>query len=493
MRVVLAIPPYSFEETYPSFMFKSKRLGKGYGAVPGATAPLGILYVAAVLRESGHDVTFVDGIFHREDEWIEKIKEINPDFIGVNAVSVFWEKTKGLAKKLKEEIPGAKIGIGGTHVTGIGPSALIEKGSESIDFLFLGESEYTARDFLKSLESDKIDKLRTVKPIWRPFDVWRQSTICWRDNGKIKMLKKQKPPQNLDELPFPARDLSPMANYCPSIGFYKRKPHATIWASRGCMFNCSFCTSKRIYRERSIELVMEEVKRLVEGYNIKDIFFYDNNIAYNKSRLEKFCEMLIEEKLDLVWSAQTRVTDVDEDILKLMKSAGCWRLCYGIETPSPNYLKNIRKGIDASSTLKAVNMTKKAGIEIFGAFIIGMPGETISDIRRTIDFACKLPLDYAKFNIFTPFPDSRDFTSLKKKGKKVSEKFTQHHVTFEFDKLTKEEVEKVFRDAYLKFYSRPRYLLKRLLTIRSVSDLERNFRGGIAFLRGKEEKIQFIP
>lgn len=492
LKVVLTIPPYSFEETYPDFMFKSRKLGKGYGAIPGATAPLGTLYVAAVLRNDGHDVSFIDGVFYSEDEWFKKIKKLNPHFVGINTVSVFWEKTKRLSKKLKEEIPELKIGIGGAHVTGIGPSLLTEKNSESIDFLFLGESEYTTRDFLRSLESKKIDKLKSIKPKWGPSDVWRYSTVCWREKKKLRMLKKQTPSKNLDELPFPARDLSPMGNYCPSIGFYKKKPHATIWASRGCVFNCSFCTSKRIYRERSVGSIMDEIRYLVSEYNIRDIFFYDNNIVYNRSRLETLCKKLIDADMDLVWSAQTRVTDVDEKILKLMRRAGCWRLCYGIETPSSNFLKNIRKGINANSTSRAIGITKKAGIEIFGAFIIGMPGENIEHMKKTIDFACSLPLDYAKFNIFTPFPDSRDYHLLKDKGVKVSDKFTQHFVTFEFDGLTKEEIEKFVEESYWKFYSRPRYLLKRFLMTRSLSDLGRNFRGFTAFLI-RNKKIEFIP
>lgn len=487
------MPPYSFRETYPNYMYKTKKLGGGYGAVGGATAPLGTLTVASVLRSDGHDVSFVDGIFFDEEQWLNEIIKSKPEIVGINSSSMFWERTKRLAKILKKNIPGVKIAVGGTHVTAIGHNALKEKDSNGIDFIFLGESEYTSREFLSCFEKGKLNRLKNSPPKWEYKDIWQVSTVCWRKGKKIMMMKKQKPPQNLDKLPYPARDITPFERYCPSIGFYKRSPTGTIMTSRGCPFNCNFCASKRIYRERSPESVINEIKYLVENFKVKHIIFYDNNIAYNKPRLEKICDMMIKEELDLDWCAQSRVTDIDEKILKKMKDAGCWEMCFGIETGSNKFLANIRKGTNPESIIRAVNLTKQAGIEVFGAFMLGIPGETIRDMEKTVEFACKLPLDYVKFNIFTPFPDSRDYHLIKDSAKKVSDKFTQHHVTYEFDGLKKDQIEEFVKESYWKFYSRPKYLLKRLFSTRSVLDLNRNFRGFMAFLIKKDEWAEFIP
>jgi len=482
MRVTLTIPPYSFKETYPKFMFRSKKIGGGYGAIPGATAPLGTLYIASVLREEGHKISFIDGVFYPdENRWLEEIEKTKPEFIGFNSPTILWKKTKYLSKKLKERISGVKIGVAGSHVTGVGPKALKEENTNAIDFLFLGESEYAVRDFLNYLENETLSKADTDLPSWDLADIWKVVTVCWKEKSKIRMLKKTKPPQNLDELPLPARDISPMKRYCPSIGFYKRKPHATMWTSRGCPFNCTFCTSKRIYRERNLNLVLDEIKELVERYKVRDIFFYDNNIALKRKRIEKLCKLLIEENLDIVWSAQSRLHTINLKILRLMKKAGCWRICYGIETPSKKSLQKIKKKINIDLTKTKIKQTREAGIEVFGAFVLGVPGETIEDIKKTINYAYTLPLDYAKFNLFTPFPDSRcKITSSE--GKIISNKMTHHHPVFISKGLTKEKMEEIFREAYLKFYSNPRYWLRRIKKIKSIEDIKRTFRGSIAFL-----------
>jgi radical SAM superfamily enzyme YgiQ (UPF0313 family) len=236
--------------------------------------------------------------------------------------------------------------------------------------------------------------------------------------------------QNLDALPFPARDLLPMDKYIPLPNQYKRKPVANLMALRGCPYQCTFCSANAVFgcslRMRSAQRVYDEIKQLVDTYGIREISFWDDTLTVNKKWLHELCDLIISNHLDITWSCYARVNTVDLDLLKKMKKAGCWNIFYGIESGNQELLDRIKKGITLDQIRNAVKLTKKAGIEVRGSFMIALPGETPEMAHKTIDFAIELDPDYAQFSITTPYPGTELFEQAKQYGE-LSGDFSKFH------------------------------------------------------------------
>lgn len=296
--------------------------------------------------------------------------------------------------------------------------------------------------------------------------------------------------KDLDLLPFPARDLIDEKKYVPAIGLYNKLPSTVMFTSRGCSYACDFCNSTAYFREagvryrvRSIDNVIIEMKQLVKS-GIKHIIFFDETFTLPKKRTMELCKRMIKEKIKLSWAANARVDSVDKELLATMKKAGCWRLLFGIESASNSSLDDISKKTTIETVKKAINLTSKLGIKIYGSFILGLPNETYQDGLNTIKFACSLPLDFVKFKVLTPFPSTEIYKNSSKYGKVLEfDKMDTHQVSFIPYTMTKNELVKLFRLSYKMFYMRPSYIYRRLMSIRSISDLIQNIKGFFAFVK----------
>ena len=239
--------------------------------------------------------------------------------------------------------------------------------------------------------------------------------------------------------------------------------------------------------------VIDEIKHCVENYGIKEISFWDDTMSYHKKWMKEFCNLLIDSKLDLIWSCYAAINTVNKEILELMAKAGCWNIFYGYETGVESLAKNIktdRKNKSMEHMMEVTKWTKDVGIEIRGSFIIALPGETPELAEQTIKDAIKLDPEYAQFSITTPFPGTALYNEIKegKWGKLVTEDFTEYqgwNVVFlpkgyESPKQVIEMSKKAFRS----FYLRPKYIYKAILRIRSFEDIKRYFRGFYALVRG---------
>ncbi|WP_456475569.1 B12-binding domain-containing radical SAM protein [Candidatus Pyrohabitans sp.] len=450
MRAALVMPSWLPEEIFPT---KTAKAQVNYWQ------PLGLLYIASALREAGHEVKFLDGSFLNHDEVVQRIKGFDPDFVGIYANTPLWKKAVKTAEDVKK-VSDAFTCAGGPYPTAMGEKALVE--AEAVDAVVVGEGELTLREALERLEKDR--KLEGVRG------------IIYREDGRILKNPPRKPIEDLDALPFPARDLLEDKNlYIPPAGTYRRKPVAIVMTSRGCNARCIYCyqlTGERRIRYRSVENVLEEIEFCLEqGY--REIRFLDDTFCGDYSRAMRIAEEIKRRGLDFTWFVSARVNQVDEALLKAFRSAGCWAIFFGAESGVQKNLNALRKGITLEQTMRAVKAAKKAKLKVVTAFIFGIPGETYEEALRTIEFAIELDPDFVNFHTMTPFPGTELYDRVDELGRMSGrwENFTFEGAAFIPHTMTKEEIEELRRLAFKRFYSRPRYILRRLLGIRSLDDL----------------------
>jgi len=283
--------------------------------------------------------------------------------------------------------------------------------------------------------------------------------------------------KDIDRLPFPARDLLPNERY--SAPFARHVPFGLIITARGCPFQCVYCATRGYYgntwRPRGVENVINELKEMVEIYGLKDIGFWDDTFTINRKRVIAICQRIIEEKLNIQWICLSRVDTVDPEILSWMKKAGCYQIQFGVESGDEEVLRRLGKNITIGQIKSAFQWSREAGIESAAFFMLGNPGETEKSVRKTINLALELPATYASFNINTPYPGCELFDQIKDQLDGDWNHFDAKHASYQsgFDK---KGLEKYIREAYRRFYYRPKYLFKSLLKVRSPGDLSRHIK-----------------
>ncbi len=283
------------------------------------------------------------------------------------------------------------------------------------------------------------------------------------NNGNLKTNQPRPLIEDLDSIPFPARHLVPFESYGAS-----KDQTGGIITSRGCVYNCNYCSSSLImgkkFRSRSPNNVVDEIETIIDNYGIHSIGFMDDTFMINKHRAQEIADEIKARDLDLSFVASSRVDMVDQNLLKNLKNSGMKTLYYGVESGSQQILNRMKKGITLKQVEDAVKSTKNVGLEVLTSFILGYPGETEDDMNKTIDFSIKLDADYSQFSILTPFPGTPIYDELSQKDLIDNDDWNKYTVlkpVLKYDKmgLNKNMVEKKLAMAYVKFYSRPRYLL----------------------------------
>jgi radical SAM superfamily enzyme YgiQ (UPF0313 family) len=285
---------------------------------------------------------------------------------------------------------------------------------------------------------------------------------------------------DLDRLPFPAyHRLPPLKTYKSRC---RKRPFAAIITSRGCAYNCIFCSKDIFQRKvafRSSASVLAEIEYLVKNFGIRGLDILDDNFAQNRIRMEEILEGLIQRNYGLSINLQSGIRSeiIDEDLLSLMKKAGIYKLGFGIESADPEVLKICRKKLDLRKLEKVVNLSKKMGFLVYGFFIIGLPGETEKSFRTTLDLAYRLKLDVANFCMAVPFLGTELFRMVQEKGRllidtsgNIDTGFYGGKVFFEYDNSRQEDILRRYQIAYKEFYSF-RKKLQLFLSIRSLPEL----------------------
>jgi len=316
---------------------------------------------------------------------------------------------------------GAKTIAFGTHITPIPVETM--RPYPSLDFALVGEPDLTIRDLLDHLEgkfdlrtSEINDMFIKTDPSYKPslnedgsVNMRGIKGIAWRNDEEI-MLNFPRPfVGDLDDMPIPMHELLPLQSYRMP---YIKGPFTFIVTSRGCPAGCTYCIKHVSYqystRIRSPKLIMEEMWGL-KKLGINNIHMYADLFTVNRDQVIELCKLMIEEKIDLHWTCNSRVDFVDEEMLTLMGKAGCRLISWGIESGNEQILKHARKGAYPDKAERALRWAKNAGIMNWGYFIIGLPGETEDTIKETIAFAKKLPLDIALFHVAAPYPGTPFF------------------------------------------------------------------------------------
>jgi len=445
----------------------------------GCYPPLGLLYVASYLRKnSNHDVSIIDAhlpeITYQELE--KRIREINPQVIGIQSTTFTLKDTLKTVKLVKSINKDIHINIGGPHVS-IYPKETLS--FPEVDSLTIGEGEATFTELVNALENQK--DLKTVKG------------IAFKREGELITNEPREFVENLDDLPFPARDLLPIKDYYSGIS--RSKFLTTFLSSRGCPYNCLFCFKKgEAFRERSAKNVIDEIKECMK-MGISEFEFFDDTFTVNPKRVIEICDMIIDEKLKITWAIRARINTVNLEMLKKLKAAGCVRINYGVEAGTQEILNLIRKGITIEQTKEVFRLTKKVGITTLAYFMIGHPTETKEHIMETIRFAKSLKPDFCAFSIATPYPDTGMYQMGFDKGiykEDYWKRFAENPLD-EFrpkvwtENFTESELLDLLELAYKKFYLTPGYVIKTMLKMRSFSELGKNIKIAMNLIKFKKE------
>lgn len=459
MRCALIIPSWRPEDIFSS---------KTAGSQINYWQPLGTLYVASSLIKAGHEVRFLNGAFMRHEEILKEVSLFKPHFVGIYSTTFGWRRALKTASDIKNLDHGIFVTVGGPYPIAMQEECL--KDSHDIDAVVTGEGEITVVEMLMRLSEGK--GLEGVEG------------VVYRDKDEIIKNPPRPLITDLDSIPFPARELLGDADrYIPPPATYKRRPVAVIITARGCNRRCIFCFQidkerKTGIRFRSIENVMEEVELcLKQGY--REIKFIDDTLAADYDRAMRLTEEIRRRGLDFTWFASACVNQVDKPLLKAFKEAGCWAILFGAESGVQKNLNAIRKGITLEQTRRAVRWAKEVGLTVYTPFIIGIPGETYEDALKTIDFAIELNPDIANFHALTPFPGTELYDSIDRYGmiSEELEDFTYQGAAFIPYTMKREDILMLRQLAFKRFYSRPSYIMRRLLRLRSLNDLRASLKG----------------
>jgi len=443
MKILLVHPPLTLKQRY----------SKNVGNVGGHMPPLGLCYMAAVLERDGHEVKILDcpPNDYVINDVIKEVGKFRPDLVGVACITPLVNVVKNIIHLVQEKYPEIVTLVGGPHIMVADEKDLKELNA---NISIKGETEITLVKIAKDISSYK-NKHETVF-------------------GEKVM--------DLNALPMPARHLVNMKKYTALPNTYKKYPNVGhIITSRGCPFTCTFCADANSgYRQRSVDNIIEEVKMLIKDYGVKEIAFWDDIFPLNRKRTLEFCERMIKEGIKIDWSCYSRVDLLDEELVTAMKSAGCWNMFLGLESGDQEILNNIKKRTTLEQIREKMKLLKKVGIEVRGSFVLGLPGETPEKARKTIDFAIDVDPDYAQFTLTTPFPGTELYKTSEKWGRmeKKYDKFNIWSPVFvPYGYKNAAELSKIHKQAFRKFYFRPKYVWGRLKKLRSFGELKRYFVG----------------
>ncbi len=401
----------------------------GYHVFSGIILPrLGLPLLGSILKSIGHKVKI----------FCEEIKAINwneikaADVVGISTITSTALRAYEIADRVKAL--GKPVVMGGPHVTFQSKEAL-----KHADFVVIGEGEESFPGVLEVIEGKKSpEKIRGIA-----FKV------------KDKVIETKMAPLICDLDSFPGPDLS-------LIEGHERMRVTPMLTSRGCPFNCTFCSVTRIfgrgYRTRSVEKVLDELEKLKP----RTVFFYDDNFTHDRKRVYEICKGILERGLKFVWSAQSRV-DIAGDLklLKILRKSGCSLLHIGFESINRETLKLYKKGTNPGSYMKAIREFKKAGIDIHGMFVLGSDADTSETVRETVKFAKRAGLFSVQFLALTPLPGTPLFEELKRKQRIFTDRwnfYDGHHVVFKPEKMSAFDLQKEIIRGTFRFYSSIEFL-----------------------------------
>ena len=454
---------------------------EGYGALKlaaGRYFPLGLGYIAAVLKQNGFDVRLVDpeaeslGFADLE----KMISNWKPLVVGVSSATPNFNNAMKIAKITKNVCHDSIVVIGGIHASALPEFVLLK--SADVDVVVIGEGENTMLELCNHAKDGKVSY----------GDI---AGIAYRDGAHAKRTPSRSFITDIDTIPLPARELVNLKLFYPNLFNAKRRVSAGMITSRGCPFKCYFCASHITmgagYRSHSAKRVYDEIEMLVKKHGVELIIFLDDTFTFDKKRVREICELILKNRLRFEWNCLGRVSDVNEDLLRLMKKAGCYSIAYGVESGDEKTLSTMKKGITIDQIRAAFSLSKKVGLRTQAFFVFGNKGETMEAIDRSIKLAKELNPLIAFFNILTPYPGTKAFEDMGIINNIESidnwEDFVSIGPKAAFaGKLSKEELTSSVYRANKEFYLRLSQLARIGLSLRTFYEFSQYLKGGLALI-----------
>ncbi|HEY9072090.1 MAG TPA: radical SAM protein [Candidatus Ozemobacteraceae bacterium] len=420
--------------------------------------PVSFLTMAATLEQAGHEVLLYDAEARGSDfaKTVADVLSFDPDVVGVTAMTPTVMQAGRFCDAIKAVRPTTRIVLGGVHATALPERTLAE--FPAVDAIVKGEGEYI------------LPQLVGAWGVGTPLD--EIPGLSWRESGGVRSTPQPPPIRPLDELPLPAYHLLDGQRY-RSYGWNAwnagvRSPMASIFTSRGCYRQCTFCASGTTLghgiRYHGVDRVLEEIDQLVHRHHIRILYINDDTFAAHPKRAAAICEGIIKRGYNLSIMISARCDEADPELFKLMHRAGVDWCFFGIESGNQQVLDRVNKGITLEQIDTALRIAGRAGIHIGGNFILGLPGETAETIRETIRLALRYPMEYASFAICLPFPGSALYEQIKDRPDLPD--WSGFRLTnarpIPLGELSPEELQAWRFRATLSFFARPSYLLRLL-------------------------------
>lgn len=429
--------------------------------------PVDLLYLSGRFPDNDFEVFLIDAIADglSQKETLSAIKNINPEIILALIASPSYNQDTNFLKLTKNLLPNCQLIITGDVCRDLGNK--IMKESNFVNAILL---DFSTNDIIKYLNNNRLEAIPNL--IYR-----NQKEII--SGGEMHN-------QVVFDVPLPRWNLFHLEKY--SFPFSKKRRMASLLTDFGCPYQCSFCSINTLgFKLRPIASVIEEIK-LLKRLDINELFMRDQSFGANRDRTMELCQKIIDENLNISWACFSRVDIIETDLIHIMKRAGLHTVIFGIESTNEEVLKNYNKNTSVSQMRQAIELCQKNGVRVVGTFIIGLPGESKKSILKTISMAKELGLDYASFNIAAP-----TFGSKFRADAITNNWIDEDNIEMDTSKgtpiwknqsLSNEEIKRMHRQAIISFYLDPRYLIKRLLNLRSLDEVSQAIREAKSLILG---------
>jgi anaerobic magnesium-protoporphyrin IX monomethyl ester cyclase len=432
---------------------------------------LSLATIAAPLVQKGYEVKVVDmdlpGMTLAKLQ--RAMRDYAPSYVGITGTTPLYSEMVNLSQLVKDSDNLITVVVGGVHASVL-PEEFIRL--DSVDIVAYGEGDFTLIEILSGVP------LQEVKGIY------------YKSDGSVIQNEPRELVQDLDTLPYPAWALFDLKRYKASYLAVRKNPVGPLETSRGCVFGCNFCNKSifgRAFRVKSVGRVVDEMEYMLK-VGFKEIHIQDDGFSTNLERAKEICDEIVRRDLRFPWSLfnGVRVDRVDLELMQKLKAAGCYQVAFGFESGNQEVLNATNKGTTLDQARQAVEMAQAAGLWTFGFFMFGLPGDTEETMQETIDFAVKLDLDLAKFDITIPYPGTPLYEMWKAKGYIKTEEWSQYIChgydvqIYEHPNVDWQSLQYYYRKAYRTYYLRPKFFFKRFKKDLRSGDLGRDM---VSFLK----------
>ncbi|MCX5686950.1 MAG: radical SAM protein [Candidatus Omnitrophica bacterium] len=446
-----------------------------YGKMtPPSQIHMGLAYLASMVSSESVDIIDADSERMSQDAFADILRRKNYDIAGFTVTTPTLSSSLALAKEVKNESPGTLVVFGGIHPT-IRPHETIA--NDCVDAVVRGEGELTFKEIVESLKNGR--GLSGIKG------------LIYKKGGKTEEEGPRPLISDLDSIPFPARHLFKNKEYTYPDALYRNT--APIITSRGCPGFCTYCNANQIFtrafRARSARNVADEIEFLTKEMKIREIHIWDDNFTMIKKRVFEIRDEILKRgvRAKFAFPNGVRADFLDREMLGALKEMGTYSLALCVESGSQEVLNKARKGIRLEKVEEVFALAKEMRLETWAFFMIGLPGEDASTIRKTIDFAKRMDPDIAKFHILKPYPGTEVYDYLKEKKFVLTEDYDQFGIhtppIHRLETLSSSDMLEWQKKAYASFYFRPGKIAKQVLRIKTFNRFILNLQAGFGLTK----------